>query len=302
MEDRMANLIDGKAIAQALRSEIAVEVRGLAAFGVVPRLIVVLVGDDPASHQYVRNKSKACAEAGIASETVNLPADTPQEALLQKVRSLNADPSVHGILVQVPLPDAIDERTVIETVAPEKDVDCFHPVNVGKLMTGTTEDGFEPCTPAGILELLIRSGHPPRGKHVVIVGRSNIVGKPLAILMLRKSASGDATVTVCHSRTPDLAETVRGADILVAAAGSPELIRGDMVKPNVVVIDVGSNRVPDPSGAKPFKWVGDVEFDTVSRIASAITPVPGGVGPMTIAMLLKNTVKACRRMERSRLK
>ncbi|MDM7926258.1 MAG: bifunctional methylenetetrahydrofolate dehydrogenase/methenyltetrahydrofolate cyclohydrolase FolD [bacterium] len=296
----MAQLIDGKAIAAAIRAETAAESAAFRSAGVTPRLAVVLVGDDPASGQYVRNKEKACAEAGIVSETVRLPQSTDTAGLLDTIRRLNADPMVHGLLVQVPLPKQIDEAAVLLAVSPEKDVDCFHPLNVGRLISGFDADSFVPCTPAGIVEMLMRSGNPPAGKRVVIVGRSAIVGKPLALLLMGKGPSADATVTVCHTRTPDLAVFTRAADILVAAAGRPEMIRGDMVRPGAVVIDVGTNRVSDPTGAKPFRWVGDVCFEEVAPKASHISPVPGGVGPMTIAMLLKNTLTACRRSERSR--
>jgi methylenetetrahydrofolate dehydrogenase (NADP+) / methenyltetrahydrofolate cyclohydrolase len=297
----MAELIDGKRIAALLMEETAAETAALRARGVHPRLAVVLVGEDPASQQYVRNKAKACASAGIESETVLLPADISQEALLGRIDALNRDRSVHGLLVQIPLPGHLQERSVVEAVAPEKDVDCFHPVNVGRLVIEGNEDGFLPCTPAGILELLVRSGNPPAGKRVVIVGRSNLVGKPLAVLLMRKGPRGDATVTVCHSRTPDLAEVTRTADILVSAVGKPDLIRGDMIRPGAVVIDVGTNRIFDPESPKGHRWAGDVRFEEAERVAGAITPVPGGVGPMTIAMLLRNTLTACRMQERSRI-
>lgn len=296
----MAQLIDGKAIAAAIRTETAAESAAFRSAGVTPKLAVILVGDDPASGQYVRNKEKACAEAGIVSETIRLPGSSDTAALLDRIRLLNEDPAVHGLLVQVPLPKQIDEAAVLLAVSPEKDVDCFHPLNVGRLIAGFDADSFVPCTPAGIVEMLMRSGNPPAGKRVVIVGRSAIVGKPLALLLMGKGPSADATVTVCHTRTPDLAVFTRTADILVAAAGRPEMIRGDMVRSGAVVIDVGTNRVPDPTGAKPYRWVGDVCFDEVFPKASHISPVPGGVGPMTIAMLLRNTLTACRRHERSR--
>jgi methylenetetrahydrofolate dehydrogenase (NADP+)/methenyltetrahydrofolate cyclohydrolase len=296
----LAELIDGKAIAAVIRAEAAAESAAFRKRGLAPKLTVILVGDDPASGQYVRNKEKACAEAGIVSETLRLPASTDTEALLGTIRRLNEDPGVHGLLVQVPLPRHIDEAAVLFAVSPEKDVDCFHPLNVGRLIAGLDPDSFVPCTPAGIVEMLMRSGNPPAGKRVVIVGRSAIVGKPLALLLMGKGPSADATVTVCHTRTPGLAAMTRTADILVAAAGRPEMIRGDMVRPGAVVIDVGTNRVSDPTGAKPFRWVGDVCFGEVFPVASHLSPVPGGVGPMTIAMLLRNTLTACRRHERSR--
>jgi methylenetetrahydrofolate dehydrogenase (NADP+)/methenyltetrahydrofolate cyclohydrolase len=296
----LAELIDGKAIAAVIRAEAAAESAAFRKRGLAPKLTVILVGDDPASGQYVRNKEKACAEAGIVSETLRLPASTDTEALLGTIGRLNEDPGVHGLLVQVPLPRHIDEAAVLFAVSPEKDVDCFHPLNVGRLIAGLDPDSFVPCTPAGIVEMLMRSGNPPAGKRVVIVGRSAIVGKPLALLLMGKGPSADATVTVCHTRTPGLAAMTRTADILVAAAGRPEMIRGDMVRPGAVVIDVGTNRVSDPTGAKPFRWVGDVCFGEVFPVASHLSPVPGGVGPMTIAMLLRNTLTACRRHERSR--
>ena len=296
----MAVLIDGKKIAKDMRDEIASEIQNLKSIGIKPRLSVILVGEDPASQVYVRNKTRDCESVGIESETLLLPADTSEAELLDRVEALNQDPKVHGILVQLPLPKQIHEGRIIESISPLKDVDGFHPMNVGKLMTGSSEDGFIPCTPAGIVELLMRSGNPPQGKHAVIVGRSNIVGKPLAVLLVRKGPSADATVTICHTRTRDLASITRRADILIAAVGQPEIIRKNMVKPGVVVIDVGMNRIPDAADPKQFKLVGDVHFEEVSRVASAITPVPGGVGPMTRALLLKNTLKACRQIERSR--
>jgi methylenetetrahydrofolate dehydrogenase (NADP+) / methenyltetrahydrofolate cyclohydrolase len=296
----MPALIDGKQIARDMRDEIASEVRSLGNEGIQPRLSVVLVGEDPASQVYVRNKNKDCESVGIVSESILLPASISEEELLERVRSLNEDRRIHGILVQLPLPKHIREGRVIQSIDPSKDVDGFHPVNVGKLMTGSGEDGFIPCTPAGVIELLMRSGHPPQGRHAVIVGRSNIVGKPLSVLLLRKGKAADATVTVCHTKTGDLAEITRTADILIAAAGQPEIIRRDMVKSGVVVIDVGMNRMPDPCVPGQFRFVGDVHFDGVSEKAAAITPVPGGVGPMTRAFLLKNTLKACHQLERSK--
>ncbi|NCW46047.1 MAG: bifunctional 5,10-methylenetetrahydrofolate dehydrogenase/5,10-methenyltetrahydrofolate cyclohydrolase [Gemmatimonadaceae bacterium] len=289
-----AELIDGKAIAEAIRNEVASDVVALSARGVVPGLTVVLVGDDAASATYVGAKEKASKAAGMQSETIRLPATTSQDALLAVVERLNADQTVHGILVQMPLPRHIDPDTVIRHILPEKDVDGFHPVNVGKLLIGHT-DGFVSCTPAGVIELLLRSGVETRGAEAVIVGRSNIVGKPMAALLVQGRAGGDATVTVCHSRTRDLAFHTRRADILIAAIGRAEMITGDMIKPGAVVIDVGMNTKPDATKAKGTRLCGDVHFESAVEVASKITPVPGGVGPMTIAMLLRNTVRAAER-------
>jgi methylenetetrahydrofolate dehydrogenase (NADP+)/methenyltetrahydrofolate cyclohydrolase len=286
-----AKLIDGVAIGRLVRDAVALEVSRLKGLGVVPGLSVVLVGDDPASAVYVRSKGKACDEAGMRGETIRLPADTSEAQLLAQVDALNADPRVHGILVQMPLPRHMSADKVIRRILPEKDVDGFHPVNVGKLMIGE-RDGFVPCTPAGAIELLVRSGVDTRGKEAVVVGRSNIVGKPMAALLMQDAPGGNATVTVCHSRTTDLASHTRRADILVAAIGRPEMITGDMIKPGAVVIDVGINRVDDAAVAKGYRLVGDVEFSSARAVASLITPVPGGVGPMTIAMLMRNTVRA----------
>lgn len=290
-----AELIDGKAIAEAIRHEVAADVASLVAQGVVPGLTVVLVGDDGASATYVGAKEKASKAAGMAGHTIRLPASTSQAELLALVEQLNADASVHGILVQMPLPKQIDPDTVIRHILPEKDVDGFHPVNVGKLLIGHT-DGFVSCTPAGVIELLVRSGVETRGAEAVIVGRSNIVGKPMAALLVQGRAGADATVTVCHSRTRDLAFHTRRADILIAAIGRAEMITGDMIKPGAVVIDVGMNHVPDASKAKGTRLCGDVHFASAVEVASKITPVPGGVGPMTIAMLLRNTVRAARQL------
>lgn len=286
-------LIDGNAVARQVREDVAREVTELAARGIVPGLTVVLVGDDPASAVYVRNKGKASQEVGMKGDTIRLPATTSQEELLALVDRLNADPAVHGILVQMPLPKQIDPASVIRRIAPTKDVDGFHPVNVGKLLIGE-KDGFAPCTPAGVQELLLRYGVDTRGKHAVIVGRSNIVGKPMAALLVQQGPGADCTVTVCHSKTRDLGAVTRQADILIAALGRPEAITGDMVKPGAVVIDVGINRVDDASAPKGYRLVGDVQFEAARARASLITPVPGGVGPMTIAMLLKNTARAAR--------
>jgi methylenetetrahydrofolate dehydrogenase (NADP+)/methenyltetrahydrofolate cyclohydrolase len=260
---------------------------------ITPGLTVVLVGEDPASQVYVRMKGKACEKLGMRSETITLPTETSEEELLGVVERLNADDTVHGILVQLPLPDQIDERRVLLAIRPDKDVDGFHPVNVGKVSVGDPT-GFPPCTPYGVQQMLIRSGVEVSGAHVVIVGRSNIVGRPMASLLLHKGEGGNATVTVCHSRTKDLPAVTRQADILIVAIGSPEFVKGDWVKPGATVIDVGSNRVDDPSTDKGYRFVGDVEFEAAKEVAGAITPVPGGVGPMTITMLLFNTVRAAR--------
>ena len=286
-----AALIDGVAIARAVREDVAREAEHLKTRGVVPGLTVILVGDDPASAVYVRSKGKACEEAGMRGETIRLPADTPEQDLLDRVDALNADARVHGILVQMPLPKHMSADKVIRRIAPQKDVDGFNPVNVGKLMIGE-RDGFVPCTPAGVIELLARSGVETRGKDAVVVGRSNIVGKPMAALLMQDAPGGNATVTVCHSRTRDLAAHVRRADILVAAIGRAEMITGDMIKPGAVVIDVGMNRVDDAGLPKGYRLCGDVHFESARSVASVITPVPGGVGPMTIAMLMRNTVRA----------
>jgi len=286
-----ALLIDGAAIGRLVRRDVAAEVERLKALGITPGLSVVLVGDDPASAVYVRSKGKACEEAGMRGETIRLPAETTENALLAQVDRLNADPNVHGILVQMPLPRHIAADKVIRRIRPEKDVDGFHPVNVGKLSIGE-RDGFVPCTPAGAIELLVRSGVETRGKDAVIVGRSNIVGKPMAALLMQDAPGGNATVTVCHSRTSNLAGHIRRADIVIAAIGKPEMITGDMIKPGAVVIDVGINRVNDAAAPKGYRIVGDVHFASARDVASLITPVPGGVGPMTIAMLMKNTVRA----------
>jgi methylenetetrahydrofolate dehydrogenase (NADP+)/methenyltetrahydrofolate cyclohydrolase len=291
----VAELIDGNAIARAVRADVARDVAALRASGVTPGLTVVLVGDNPASAVYVRSKEKASVEAGMAGETIRLPATTSQSELLDVVDRLNADVRVHGILVQMPLPKQIDPNTVIRRIDPAKDVDGFHPVNVGKLLIGE-RDGFAPCTPAGVQELLVRSGVDTKGMDAVVVGRSNIVGKPMAALLMQDGPGGNCTVTVCHSRTRDLVGHVRRADIVVAALGKPASLHGDMIKPGAIVIDVGINRVDDSSVEKGYRIVGDVDFESARRVASRITPVPGGVGPMTIAMLLKNTAQAARQI------
>ncbi len=284
-----ADLIDGAAVAREVRAEVAEAAAALSARGITPGLTAVLVGDDPASAVYVRSKERACREAGMNGETIRLPALTSQAELLAHVDRLNADPAVHGILVQMPLPAQLDANEVIRRIDPAKDVDGFHPVNVGKLLIGE-KDGFAPCTPAGVLELLTRSGVATRGAECVVSGRSNIVGKPMAALMLQ--AGADATVTVCHSRTRDLAAHTRRADIVVAAIGRPGFVTREMIRPGAVVIDVGINRVDDASAKSGYRLVGDVDFAGVREVASLVTPVPGGVGPMTIAMLLKNTVRS----------
>ncbi len=286
-----AELIDGVAIARAIRAEAAEKVRELTGRGVPPGLAVVLVGEDPASRVYVRSKEKACEEAGMHGETITLPASTSQSELLDVVARLNADLLIHGILVQMPLPKQLDADSVIRAIDPRKDVDGFHPVNVGKLLIGE-RDGFVPCTPAGIQEMLKRSGVETSGAECVIVGRSNIVGKPMAALLVQNNDGANATVTVCHRHTRDLAAHTRAAEILIVAAGRAHLITGDMIRPGAVVIDVGMNRVPDPTATSGYRVVGDVDFATASEVASKITPVPGGVGPMTIAMLMSNTVRA----------
>jgi methylenetetrahydrofolate dehydrogenase (NADP+) / methenyltetrahydrofolate cyclohydrolase len=286
-----AELIDGVAIARSIREEVTIEVAKLVARGITPGLAVVLVGEDPASEVYVRNKGRACDEAGMHSVTIKLPAATTQAALLAEVKRLNEDKAIHGILVQMPLPKHLDPDVVIRTILPEKDVDGFHPVNVGKSLIGD-RDGFVPCTPAGVQEMLARSGTATKGKECVIVGRSNIVGKPMMALMVQPAPNANATVTVCHSATQNLKEHTLRADILIVAAGKPKMVTGDMVKEGAVVIDVGINRVEDASTKSGYRLVGDVDFESARLRASKITPVPGGVGPMTIALLLKNTVRA----------
>jgi methylenetetrahydrofolate dehydrogenase (NADP+)/methenyltetrahydrofolate cyclohydrolase len=290
-----AKIISGKDIADEIRAELNVRVGELRSdTGVTPGLATVLVGEDPASQMYVGMKNKAAKDLGVHSRQITLSATTPEPELLGVVAGLNADPDIHGILVQLPLPGHIDEGAVIEAIDPTKDVDGFHPMSVGRLATDSGAF-FAPCTPSGVIEMLVRSGYDPAGRHVVVVGRSNIVGRPLAALLLRKERGGNATVTVCHSRTPDLGAVTRTADILVVAMGRPEMIRASMVRPGAVVIDVGTNRVPDPTNEKGYRVCGDVLFDEVREVASAISPVPGGVGPMTITMLLANTVESATR-------
>jgi methylenetetrahydrofolate dehydrogenase (NADP+) / methenyltetrahydrofolate cyclohydrolase len=288
-----AELIDGVEIARSIREEAARETAQLVERGVRPGLAVVLVGEDPASTVYVRSKGRACDEAGIHSVTLRLPASTSQSELLDAVSALNRDPLVHGILVQMPLPKHLDPDAVIRSIDPRKDVDGFHPVNVGKLLIGE-RDGFVPCTPAGIQEMLRRSNVETKGAECVIVGRSNIVGKPMAALLVQDSSGANATVTVCHSRTRDLAAHTKRADIVIAAAGRAGLVTGEMLKPGCAVIDVGMNRIADETAPRRYRLVGDVDFESACEVASKITPVPGGVGPMTIAMLLSNTVKAAK--------
>jgi methylenetetrahydrofolate dehydrogenase (NADP+)/methenyltetrahydrofolate cyclohydrolase len=286
-----ARVLDGTAIGKAIRDEVAAQVTRMKGTGRRPGLAAVLVGEDAASAVYVRSKGKACEEAGMHSVTIRLPVDTPEAELLSTVDRLNADPEIHGILVQLPLPKHIDSEKVLRRIDPAKDVDGFHPMNVGKLVTGD-KTAFRPATPYGVQQMLIRSGIETKGAHAVIVGRSNIVGRPMANLLIQQGPGGDATVTVCHSRTRDLPAVTRQADILIAAIGKPEFVTADMVRPGAVVIDVGINRVDDASRPRGYRLVGDVAYDSVARIASAITPVPGGVGPMTIAMLLQNTLQA----------
>ena len=286
-----AELIDGNAIALEMRAELAPQVAALKHRGITPGLSVVLVGEHPPSQVYVKMKGKACRDAGIESDTTRLPASTKEKELLTLLDRLNADRAVHGILVQLPLPKQIDEQRVLRHVDPRKDVDGFHPENVGKVAMGDVT-GFRPATPSGVQQLLVRSGIETKGAHVVIVGRSNVVGRPMASLLLQDGPGGNATVTVCHSRTRDLPTVTRSADILIVAIGKPEFVTADMVRPGTVVIDVGVNRVDDPSNKKGYRLVGDVAFEAVRRVARAITPVPGGVGPMTITMLLYNTVQA----------
>lgn len=288
-----AKIIDGKAIAEEMRADLANEIEALTKAGVTPGLAVVLVGEDPASQVYVRMKGKACEKIGIYSETIKLPAETSEAELLAVIDRLNADPKIHGMLVQLPLPKQINEQKVLLRIVPEKDADGFHPVNVGKVLTGDPT-AFRPATPYGVQQMMIRSGVDICGAHAVIVGRSNIVGKPMASLLVQKADGANATVTVCHSRTRNLPEVTRQGDILIAAIGQPEFVKADMIKPGAVVIDVGTNRVDDPSTEKGYRLVGDVEFEKAKEVASAISPVPGGVGPMTITMLLCNTVQAAK--------
>ncbi len=292
----MAEIIDGKKIADEILAELRQDIDLLRGAGLLPSLSVVLVGDDPASEIYVRMKTRKAAEIGIKSQTISLSAATAQQELLSLIASLNSDARVHGILVQLPLTDKIEEEAVLNAISPEKDVDGFHPLNRGRLVAG--EDTFVPCTPFGVQQMLLRSGYDPAGRHVVIVGRSLIVGRPLATLLTQKRRGGNATVTVCHTGTPDLALHTRQADILIAAAGRPEIIQGNMLREGAVVIDVGVNRIPDAGSSKGYRIAGDVHFESAQKRARAISPVPGGVGPMTIAMLMVNTVKAAKKQMR----
>ena len=285
-------IIDGKELAQKLREEIAAKTALLKAEkGVTPGLAVILVGENPASVSYVTAKEKACEEAGFLSRPIHVPVETTEEEILALIRELNEDPAIHGILVQLPLPKGVDEKKVIHAIAPEKDVDGFTPVNVGRMMIG--EECFLPCTPHGIIKLIEFSGMDLSGKHAVVIGRSNIVGKPVAVLLARKETN--ATVTLCHTGTPDIASFTRQADVVVVATGRPNTLTGDMIKEGAVVIDVGVNRIPDATRPKGFRLAGDADFDSCAAKASAITPVPGGVGPMTITMLLWNTLQSASR-------
>jgi methylenetetrahydrofolate dehydrogenase (NADP+)/methenyltetrahydrofolate cyclohydrolase len=288
-----ATIIDGKQVAESIRAELKEEVARLSAKGIVPGLGVVLVGEDPASVSYVTAKERTCGDLGIHSDDNHLPVDTSQEDLMAVVQRLNADPKINGILVQLPLPDHLNEAEVLMAIDPNKDVDGFHPTNVGKMVVG--EKAFLPCTPHGVIQLLLRSGVTLQGAHTVIVGRSNIVGKPLMNMLVQKNPTGNATVTVCHTRTKDVAYHTRQADIVVAAAGRPNTITADMVKEGVAVVDVGVNRIEDATKKSGFRLVGDVDFEAVKEKASFITPVPGGVGPMTITMLMYNTVESAKR-------
>lgn len=288
-----AKIIDGARIAAEVRAETGADVRAFEEeHGFAPHLAVVLVGENPASKVYVRNKHRAASEAGMTTTDVTMPASTSQDELLDEVHRLGSDDAVHGILVQLPLPEHLDQYAAIEAIDPLKDVDALHPSNVGLLSQGRQR--FMPATPAGIQEMLIRGGHDPAGKHVVVVGRSEIVGKPIAAILMQKQTGANATVTICHSRTGDMPAITRQADILIAAIGQPQYVTADMVKDGAIVIDVGINRIDAPERKRGYRLVGDVDFHSVSERAAAITPVPGGVGPMTIAMLLRNTLKAAR--------
>ena len=289
-----AQIIDGKKLAAETRAEIAAGVAALKAEkGVTPGLAVILVGDNPASVSYVTAKERACREAGMYSREIRLPAETPEQVVVDTVKALNADPAIHGILVQLPLPKGISEKRVVDAIAAEKDVDGFTPVNVGRMLIG--EDCFLPCTPHGIVKLIEVTGMDIAGKHAVVIGRSNIVGKPVAALLSRKGPHANATVTLCHTGTPDLSVYTKTADVVVVAAGRPNTLTGDMLRPGAVVIDVGVNRVPDATNPKGYRLCGDADFASCAEVASAITPVPGGVGPMTITMLLWNTLESARK-------
>ncbi|MGB7062457.1 MAG: bifunctional methylenetetrahydrofolate dehydrogenase/methenyltetrahydrofolate cyclohydrolase FolD [Candidatus Zixiibacteriota bacterium] len=291
-------IIDGKKISSEIKEGLKKKIEELKVRGRTPGLAAVLVGDNPASQVYVKMKAKACEKVGIFSQVYRYPKDLPESDLLEKINELNRKETIHGILVQFPTPEQISEEKVILAIDPKKDVDGFHPFNVGMMLAG--KPTFMPCTPLGIVELLIRSGNNPSGKHVVILGRGSLVGRPLAPMLYQKAEGGNATVTVCHTRTDDLPAVTKQADILVAAMGKARFVTADMVKPGVVVIDVGTNRIKDPSTKSGYRLVGDVDFDSVSQVAKAITPVPGGVGPMTIAMLLSNTVRSCEMLSTSR--
>ena len=291
-------IISGPEVSGEIYAELRERIEKLKSEGTTPGLAVILVGDDPASQVYVRNKGRKCEELGMHSETIVLPKETTEEELLARIDALNKDPSIHGFLVQLPLPKHIDEDKVIEAIDPSKDVDGFHPVNVGRMLIG--KPGFLPATPAGVQQMLVRSGVETAGKHVVIVGRSNIVGKPMAALMVQRGFGADSTVTVVHSKTRGLPSITRQADILIVAIGKPRFVTADMVKEGAVVIDVGTNRIDDPTHPKGSRLVGDVDFDNVKDKVSAITPVPGGVGPMTICMLMANAVKAAEDAAKSR--
>ncbi|MCH2175744.1 MAG: bifunctional methylenetetrahydrofolate dehydrogenase/methenyltetrahydrofolate cyclohydrolase FolD [Lentisphaeria bacterium] len=285
-------VLSGKEVSSFVKDRVKGQVLKLKEQGLQPGLAVVIIGDDPASHVYVNSKVKTCEELGIYSIKEQLPSETSQEEVLKVVRELNNNPKIHGILVQSPPPKHIDERTIIETISPEKDVDCFHPQNVGNMLIGD-EDGFVPCTPAGVIEILKYYQLKTAGKHAVVLGRSNIVGKPMVALLARRGDYADCTVTICHSRTQNLEEITKQADVLIAAIGKPEFVTADMVKDGAVVVDVGINRIDAPEKKRGFRLVGDVAYEEVASKASAITPVPGGVGPMTIAMLMQNTITAC---------
>jgi methylenetetrahydrofolate dehydrogenase (NADP+)/methenyltetrahydrofolate cyclohydrolase len=287
-----AKIIDGKKISAEINEELKTDIEKLKAEGITPGLVAVLVGENPASKVYVNMKRKRCDELCMYSDTIKMADDTKQEDLVAVVEKLNNDPKVHGILVQLPLPSHLKEEEVLRRIDPKKDVDCFHPFNLGRLFIGNPI--FQPCTPSGVVELLVRSGYSPKGKNAVIVGRSNIVGKPLAVMLMQKADKANATVTICHSRTQDIAKHCANADILIAAIGKPKFITKDMVKEGAVVIDVGVNRVDDPAAKRGYRLVGDVDYDNVLDKVEAITPVPGGVGPMTIVMLMGNTVRAAR--------
>jgi methylenetetrahydrofolate dehydrogenase (NADP+)/methenyltetrahydrofolate cyclohydrolase len=288
-----ATIISGKDVSAAIREELKVRARRLRERGVVPGLGVILVGEDPASVSYVAGKAKAAEDIGFTGRTFNLPATAAEEDILRVIGELNRDESYHGVLVQLPLPKHVSADKVINAIRPEKDVDGLHPVNVGKLLRG--EPCPLPCTPYGVVQLLVRAGHSPEGKHVVVCGRSNLVGKPLAALLIQKKKGANATVTICHTGTPDIRKFTLLADILVAAMGSPRIIKADMIREGCVVIDVGVNRVDDPAAPKGYRLVGDCDFEALKEKAAAITPVPGGVGPMTVTMLMMNTIEAAER-------